>query len=101
MSGCPLIVTITFSQHKSIGSFLVRLKPLYNMVINRPERCNEHDFLYLGRVRIIPQLTFLNGLAHFGQRVGFVTRLLSHAWPQFPQIQVLSGRDSKTLCLIF
>ena len=47
------------------------------------------------------QLSFWNGLAHFGHRVGFVTRLLSQAWPQFPQIQVLSGRDSRTFCLIF
>ena len=47
------------------------------------------------------QLFFWNGLAHFGHRVGFVTRLLSQAWPQFPQIQVLSGRDSRTFCLIF
>ena len=46
------------------------------------------------------QLSFWNGLAHFGHRVGFVTRLLSQAWPQFPQIQVLSGRDSRTFCLI-
>ena len=99
MYGSRLIMTTMFSQHDRNRKSLPVLVSYEELtpIIEIPASLLVYQVDLIGDI----QLSFWNGLAHFGHRVGFVTRLLSQAWPQFPQIQVLSGRDSRTFCLIF